>query len=187
VALRTKRGRLLPSKDLFFAQCLHQLAWVLHVQGRHAEAEMVSREALGIRHQFQGTNHPDVALNLSFLGLFLRAQGKLPEAEPVLREALSIRRDRLGIGHFETLHSLRAITDLLSVMNRGAEASQLLRDELDACRKAHGADHAATRFRWETFILAGDPKHETRSCLHGNRIVFVMGGESTISMKGHKP
>jgi secreted PhoX family phosphatase len=23
-----------------------------------------------------------------------------------------------------------------------------------------GGDHAATRFRWETFILAGDPKHE---------------------------
>ncbi|MEM9753710.1 MAG: tetratricopeptide repeat protein, partial [Planctomycetota bacterium] len=65
----------------------HRLGFILATQVRYAEALAVLREAERIDRSAFGDDHPEVATDVSNIGLVLQAQGDLPGALAKYREA----------------------------------------------------------------------------------------------------
>jgi tetratricopeptide (TPR) repeat protein len=74
------------------AAALSNLGRIYIAMGRPAEAETNYRDALAIREQALGANHPEVAVSLNALAEFLASQFRFVEAEPLLRRALEIQQ-----------------------------------------------------------------------------------------------
>jgi tetratricopeptide (TPR) repeat protein len=72
-------------------------------QGRYPEAEPLYLEALDLRKQLLGDNHPDVAQSLNNLAYLYQSQGRYPEAEPLYLQALAIAEQALGENHPNTI------------------------------------------------------------------------------------
>jgi tetratricopeptide (TPR) repeat protein len=81
------------------ARLLNDTAVYLDNQGRYPEAEPLYEQALAIREQQLGPEHPHTADSLNNLAGLYHAQGKYEQAEPLLRRALAIYEQRLGAKH----------------------------------------------------------------------------------------
>ncbi|WP_287170587.1 MULTISPECIES: tetratricopeptide repeat protein [unclassified Microcystis] len=84
------------------ASSLNNLAALYDSQGRYTEAEPLYLQALDLRKQLLGDNHPLVALSLNNLAYLYDSQGRYTEAEPLYLEAINIFRERLGENHPHT-------------------------------------------------------------------------------------
>ena len=60
--------------------------------GDYAKAEPLYRQALEIRKQVLGENHPDYAASLNNLAGLYQPMGDYAKAEPLCRQALEIRK-----------------------------------------------------------------------------------------------
>jgi eukaryotic-like serine/threonine-protein kinase len=98
-------------------------------------------EALAMRRQVLGHEHPKVAVTLVELSRTYVDHGLTAEAEPLLREALAIRRKALGNGHRETGVSLNDLGQLLRERGDLAQAEALFRENVGIMRKVHPGDH----------------------------------------------
>jgi tetratricopeptide (TPR) repeat protein len=112
--------------------------------GRFDEAEVLAREALAMRRQIFGNEHPEVAGpngSLGYMAEALRNQQKLGEAEIILRELLATRRKLYGS---EPLYVTWSLSDLADVLRQGGkldEAESLYREALALQRKLSGDTH----------------------------------------------
>ncbi len=70
-------------------------------------------QALAIRRQVLGDQHPDTALSLNNLGFLLHAQGDFSAAQLYFEQALAIRRQVLGDQHPDTAQSLNNLANIL--------------------------------------------------------------------------
>ena len=111
------------------AQSLNNLAELYRSQGRYTEAEPLYREALDLRKQLLGDNHPDVAQSLNNLASLYYYQGRYEEAEPLYLEAINIFRERLGENHPHTQTVYRNYLRMLSQLPE-AELRQRFPDEV---------------------------------------------------------
>ena len=85
------------------ATSLNNLAALYYSQGRYEEAEPLYLEALDLRKQLLGDNHPDVAQSLNNLAYLYQSQGRYTEAEPLYLEAINIATQALGENHPNTI------------------------------------------------------------------------------------
>ncbi len=85
--------------DVRVAETLGDLAAVLRLQGRYADAEPRVKRSLQIREQAYGPHYPLVAASLNNLALVYRAQGCNADASSLFRRALEIREAALGQNH----------------------------------------------------------------------------------------
>jgi tetratricopeptide (TPR) repeat protein len=69
----------------------------------YKEAEPLYLQALELRKQLLGENHPDVATSLNNLAKLYESQGKYEEAEPLYLQALAIAEQALGENHPNTV------------------------------------------------------------------------------------
>jgi hypothetical protein len=121
------------------------------------------REALAIRKEGLGKDHPATAVSLNNLADVLYRQSKYAEAEPLYRESLQNRRARLGANHEDVLYTTANLARLLSdwawaegaansesrnpnpeVTDRAREAESLLRDCLGLRLNGTNAPHWRT-------------------------------------------
>ncbi len=159
-AVALGRRALGPSREL--AQSLHNLGVA---RGQRAELDAsraALEEALIIRRQILGEEHPDVAVTHSELGRTLFDQGRLDEAEAHFRAALAIRRKMLGPADHETATSMSDLGLLLRQKGDRAGAEKLLRETLAVTRKASGPRHPDTATALANLALTinerGDPR-----------------------------
>lgn len=69
---------------------LTNLGWVVHKQGREAEAEEILSRSLGLFEATLGTEHPYTATARTNLAGALRVQGRCGEATPMFREVARV-------------------------------------------------------------------------------------------------
>ncbi|MEH2152210.1 CHAT domain-containing protein, partial [Nostoc sp.] len=135
------RKRLLGEEHPDVAQSLNQLATLYNRQGRYADAEPLSRQALEMRKRLLGEEHPDVANSLNNLaGLYL-SQGRYADAEPLFRQALEMRKRLLGEEHPDVANSLNNLAGLYQSQGRYADAEPLFRQALEMNKRLLGEEH----------------------------------------------
>ncbi|MBO3462005.1 tetratricopeptide repeat protein [Aetokthonos hydrillicola] len=78
-------------------------ALLYNYQGRNEEAEPLYEQALQLKQQLLGDDHPDVAASLNNLAGLYESQGKYEQAEPLYIQALEIADRTLGINHPNTV------------------------------------------------------------------------------------
>uniref|UniRef100_A0A674JPI5 Kinesin light chain n=1 Tax=Terrapene triunguis TaxID=2587831 RepID=A0A674JPI5_9SAUR len=78
---------------------LNILALVYRDQNKYKEATDLLNDALDIREQALGVEHPAVAATLNNLAVLYGKRGKYKEAEPLCKRALEIREKVLGPTH----------------------------------------------------------------------------------------
>ncbi|MFM6404221.1 MAG: tetratricopeptide repeat protein, partial [Microcystis sp.] len=100
------------------AASLNNLAYLYKSQGRYKEAEPLYLQALDLRKQLLGDNHPHVALSLNNLAGLYYYQGRYTEAEPLLVEAINIFRERLGENHPHTQTIMENYKTMLSQLQQ---------------------------------------------------------------------
>jgi tetratricopeptide (TPR) repeat protein len=114
------------------AASLNNLALLYCDQGRYAEAEPLYGQALAIRQQQLGADHPDVAASLNNLAALYRDQGRYADAEPLYLQAVAICDQQLGARHPQSQTVGR---------NFGAFLQQVVQHD----RTAELSDHPLTR------------------------------------------
>lgn len=106
--------------------------------GRHEEAEPWFREALEMRRELFGRDHPDVAESLHSLGIVLSERGDYEAAEDLLRESLALRRELRGNVDPDVAETLDDLAILLHLRGEHEESEQFFREALSVVRKLYG-------------------------------------------------
>ena len=123
------------------AQLFNQVGSYLLREGRYGEAEPLLVEALIIRKQLLGSEHPEVATTLNNLALLYQTQGRYEEAESLFVEALVIRKQLLGSEHPEVATTLNNLALLYQMQGRYEEAEPLLVEALVMRKQLLGSEH----------------------------------------------
>ena len=134
--LRDGRGELAMSRI--------SLANALAGQGRIAEAEDQTRQALALARAEVGEGHILTGSIQNTLALLLTAQGRAAEAEPLQRAALTAIRGAMGDRHPTLPTLMSGLADNLAAQARYREAADAQVEALALARAINGPQHPAT-------------------------------------------
>jgi len=123
------------------ARLLNQVAFYLAARGQYAVAEPLYQQALEIRRQVLGEQHPNFAQSLNALASLYESTGRYEQAEPLLQQALEIRREVLGEQHPDFARSLNNLAALYDSTGRYEQAEPLYQEALDLYRQVLGEQH----------------------------------------------
>ena len=123
------------------AKQLTQQVAELYQQGKYSEAIPLAQDALRIRQQVLGEEHPDIATSLNDLGLLYDAMGRYEQAEPKLTQALEMRRRLLGNEHLDVALSLNNLAGLYYSMGKYEDAEPLYKQALEMRRRLLRDEH----------------------------------------------
>ena len=142
-ALEVRRGDLGALDPVL--ETLNELAGVVLLRGRYAEAEQISREAYDLATRLPGESRRLAAAGLAGLAGVAAArgeQGDLSGAEHWHREALALRRELFGEGHESVAESLRSLARVRWQQGHDDEGETLYRRALGILEARFGKDHA---------------------------------------------
>jgi eukaryotic-like serine/threonine-protein kinase len=122
------RAHELSGQPALQAQMLDVIGRLETQLGEYQRARPVLEEALALRRQLNGDNHPDVATSLAALGDVSYWQGNFAEAVKIRREVLTLRRRLLGDSNSKTT---TALLELMTSMHAAGDfkGAQPLMDE----------------------------------------------------------
>jgi tetratricopeptide (TPR) repeat protein len=126
------------------ARLLHQAGVYLRERGHYKQAEPLLQQALRIREQVLGSEHPETASSLNDLAELYWHQGKYEQAEPLYQRALAIREQALGALHPETATTLNGLAALYAYQGKYEQAEPLLQRALSIREQALGVLHPMT-------------------------------------------
>ena len=116
------------------ARGLFDLATILAMRGKNAEAESAYRESLALCEKLEDVDQPTLAMTMNGLGQHLLRTGKLRESESLIRRGLNIRR-RIGDHGYAYASSLLDLGNVLAAQGRFAEAETADREGLALLEK----------------------------------------------------
>ena len=141
-----KRG-LEASKDAddrtSMADNLHEMGITAYQQGEYGQAETYYLEALDIRREVLGPDHPQVAEVLNNLALLRQEQGDYAEAQSLYQEALRIHRAARAEDGPEVASILHNMAGLYRTTGAYDEAETLYRQALKIRRETLKPDDPA--------------------------------------------
>jgi len=123
------------------ARLLNDVAYYLKARGQYAVAESRYQQALEIRRQVLGEQHPDFASSLNNLAALYGATGRYEQAEPLYQQALEISRQVLGEQHPDFAQSLNNLAEFYRATGRYEQAEPLYQQALEIRRQVLGEQH----------------------------------------------
>jgi tetratricopeptide (TPR) repeat protein len=154
----------------------------LNKRQKYRAAEDLHRQALALRRQVLGEEHPLTAQSYNNLAGNLADQGKYAEAQPLFEKALAIYRRALGEEHPLTAQSYNALAFSLAAQGKYAQAQPLFEKALALRRKVLGEDHPDTAQSYNNvaYILGAQGKHVQAQPLYEKALAIwrkVLGEE----------
>lgn len=134
-------ARLGETARLASANLFNNEAAVRRSQGEHDDAIRLHEQALELREQILGPEHPDVATSLSNLGLVFTDQGELARARELHERALAIRERTLGPDHPNVASSLDNLGGVARAMGEYETARELHERALGIWERTMGPEH----------------------------------------------
>ncbi len=138
---------LIPQYQLSFPEAAHllqQAGAFLHFHGFYPQSQSLYQQALALRKQVFGSEHPDVAESLNALALLARFQGDYEQAERFHGQALAIRQKTLGPSHPATAVSINNLGVLYRSQGKYEQAEPLLQEALSISERTLGSEHPNT-------------------------------------------
>ena len=126
------------------AQLLYRAGAFLYFHGFHPQSRSLHRQALAIRKEVFGSEHPVVAESLNVLAMLSRNQGDYEQAEGFHRQALTIREKTLGPQHPATAVSLNNLSVLYRDQGKYEQAELFLQQALSIWEQTLGSEHLNT-------------------------------------------
>jgi len=120
---------------------LHQTGAYLHDRTRYDEAKQLYLDALELREQILGPEHPEVATTLNNLALLYYNRGQYSQAESQFQRALEIKEKALGFEHPEVALTLNNLAVLYSSQGKYIQADSLFQRALSIQEKILDAKH----------------------------------------------
>ncbi len=151
--------------------------------GLYEEARPLLEEALQIRRDARGSNHPEVAESLHSLAAVLHRMGDYGPAEDHFQEAISIRRRTRGGDDVATARMLVDFALLRRDLGRFDEAEHLLREALEIQRNQFASEHIDVA----TTLMHLGTVFQYRSDLDGAEAFYVeaLGIHRRLLSEGH--
>jgi tetratricopeptide (TPR) repeat protein len=119
--------------------------WHLENLADFCGAETTLKRALHIDEKAYGSDHPNVAIRISILGLILRDLGELQEARKCLDRALKIDEKVYGPDHPRVAIRVNNLGLVLIDLGELKEARKCFEMALGICRLKLGEDHPKTK------------------------------------------
>jgi tetratricopeptide (TPR) repeat protein len=113
-------------------------------RGLYTDAESLLLQALNIREQSLGLEHPDVADVLFPLAKLYNELGRYTQAESFLQRELAIRKQTLGSLHPSVGHSLNLLALIYYKLGKDSQAEPLYESALAIHEKELGPEHPET-------------------------------------------
>jgi eukaryotic-like serine/threonine-protein kinase len=155
---------------------------VFRNEGRFAEAERSTREAVDKRKIAFGPMHPRYAMALSNLAACVADEGRYAETLELAQEALAINARTLGEHHPDYGLSLQAVASSLKLLGRYSEARPLAEQALTVTREAYGPEHArVASVEWALALIemkVGDDASAEQHMRHALAIAERVNGPS---------
>ena len=123
---------------------LSDVGQCLDIFGKYKEAEVMHQQALQLKEQVLGAEHPSTLNSINDLAAVLDQQGKYAEAEAMHRQALQLREQVLGAEHPSTLNNMNDLATILRKQGKYAEAEAMHRQALQLKEQVLGAEHPST-------------------------------------------
>jgi tetratricopeptide (TPR) repeat protein len=138
-------ARLIEEYDLAFAESarlLNEAGNYCFERAQYPEADSLFKRALAIRERVFGSEHSEVAMNLSNLAALYDRQGRYAEAEPLFKRALAIREQVPELDHLDVALILNNLAAFYDSQERYAEAEPLYGRSLAIRERVLGSDDA---------------------------------------------
>jgi tetratricopeptide (TPR) repeat protein len=119
---------------------LEYLGLIRMAQGEYAVAEPLYRQALALRRERYGAQHPSLINPLNNLGVILRRSEQFAAAAEVYRELLALQRASFGEEYQDPV-ILANLAGALFAQEAWAEALEFYRQARDAKRQSSGPEH----------------------------------------------
>jgi len=145
-ALDIYRKGKLENDQIEAATCLNNQAMYLQALGDYAQAEPFYQEALSMREQLLGPEHPEVAESLNNLGFFYYAQGKYQQAEPMYQRALAIYEKTQSADSLYIARGLNNLAKLYVSSGALARAEPLYLRAQEIYVRVQGPEHPVVAF-----------------------------------------
>ena len=117
----------------------NNLALVLRMDRKYADAEPPVKRALSIREAEFGAQHPDICQSLSNLAVLFESAGRLADVEPLFQRSLTIREQAWGAAHPAVGHSLHELAKLYRQMGRKQEGDTYFKRAVAVLGSGHPA------------------------------------------------
>ncbi|WP_147307587.1 serine/threonine-protein kinase [Wenzhouxiangella sediminis] len=131
-------------QPLLRARLLQTVATTQRAVGLERQAGAPQREALAVRREMLGDQHPDTLESVNRMGQQLMAEGSHDEALAQYRKALAGLEALHGPKHPETLTALSNAGIALEAMGRYVDAEPNFREALQGRREVLGPEHPDT-------------------------------------------
>ncbi len=122
------------------ATLLHSVAAFFDSQGRWTDAERFQLEAIELRKEVLGSEHPSTLASIGSLASTYKDQGRWEEAENLLVQVIGMKKTKLGADHPSTLASMNNLASIYVDQGRWEEAEKMLVQVIEACKTKLGAD-----------------------------------------------
>ncbi len=121
-----------------------RFALFLFERGLYQDAKRLMEDALQLRQQQLGGEHPDTLSSMNNLGVLYGAMGRYADAETLCKKTLQLRQQQLGDEHPDTLSSMNNLAELYDATGRYGEAEPLFEETLRLRRKVLDKEHPET-------------------------------------------
>ncbi|KAF6806923.1 Kinesin light chain 5 [Colletotrichum sojae] len=136
-----------PSEErdqLEWSKLLTNVSWYLVMLGNYSRAEVIVRQAVTIRTEILGQEHPSTLTSMANLASTYRNQGRWKKAEELGVRVMETKKTVLGEEHPDTLASMNNLASTYRSQGRWKEAEELQAKELEICARVLGEEHPDT-------------------------------------------